>query len=394
VRRRLSAGGSAASRGFANLLAYTRRPVNIIDLRSDTVTKPTPEMRRAMADAEVGDDVFGDDPTVIELEQRAAELLGKEAGLFVASGTMGNLVSQMAHLARGQETIAGREHHVVLDEAAGHAVVVGTSIRQLVDRPDGTLDPDEVEAAFRDPLDAHEPITGLITLENTHAHSMGQPLTPAYTARIAAIAHEHRIPLHLDGARFWNAAVALGVSGKELAAPADSVTFCLSKGLACPVGSVVVGDRDFIWRARRARKLVGGGMRQVGVLAAAGLVALRDCDKGMIDRLAEDHANARRLAEALAAMPGITSPGDIAQPTQGPLDPARARTNFVLFRVERDRGTFLEALAARGVLMVAYPHGQVRAATHYGITETDIEATIGATRAALNETARTPVAAA
>jgi threonine aldolase len=367
--------------------------VHQIDLRSDTVTRPTPEMRRAMAEAEVGDDVFGDDPTVIELEARAAELLGKEAGLFVASGTMGNLVSQMAHLSRGQETIGGREHHVVLDEAAGHAVVVGTSIRQLAERPDGTLDPDEVTAAFRDPLDAHEPITGLITLENTHAHSMGQPLIAAYTARIAAIAHEHRIPLHIDGARFWNAAVALGVNGRELAAPADSVSFCLSKGLACPVGSVVVGDRDFIWRARRARKLVGGGMRQVGILAAAGLLALRDGSAGMIERLAEDHANARRLAEAIAGMPGIVSPGGIAQPSEGPLDPRRVRTNFVLFRVERDREAFLEALATRGVVMVAYPHGQIRAATHYGVTAGDIDTTIAATCAALAETAAAPVAA-
>jgi threonine aldolase len=339
-----------------------------------------------MAEAEVGDDVFGDDPTVIALEERAADLLGKEAGLFVASGTMGNLVSQMAHLARGQETIAGRSHHVVIDEAAGHAVVVGTSIRTLNECPDGTLDPNEVIDAFRDPTDAHEPITGLVSLENTHAHSMAQPLTPGYTADVARIAHERSIPLHLDGARFWNAVVALGVSAKELAAPADSVTFCLSKGLACPVGSVVVGDRDFIWRARRARKLVGGGMRQAGILAAAGLIALRDGPAGMIERLAEDHANARRLAEALATMPGIISAGDIAQPAEGPLDPARVRTNFVLFRVERDRAAFIDALERRGVLMVAYPHGQVRAATHYGVTDADIDTTISATRAALEET--------
>ena len=180
----------------------------LIDLRSDTVTKPSPAMRRAMADAEVGDDVFGDDPTVNALEERAAELLGKEAGLFVASGTMGNLVAQMAHLARGQETIAGREHHLVIDEAAGHAVIVGTSIRALDDRPDGTLDLDEIDAAFRDPADPHEPISGLVTIENTHAHSMGQPLTPEYTRRVAAIAHAHGVPLHVDGARFWNAVVA------------------------------------------------------------------------------------------------------------------------------------------------------------------------------------------
>jgi threonine aldolase len=361
-----------------------------VDLRSDTVTKPTAEMRRAMANAEVGDDVFGDDPTVIALEERAAELLGKEAGLFVASGTMGNLAAQLAHLARGQETIAGGEHHMVYHEAAGHAVIVGTSIRSLADRPDGTLDPNEIAAAFRDPGDPHDPITGLVTLENTHAHSMGQPLTPAYTATIAAVAHERGVPLHIDGARIWNAAVALGVTGAELAAPADSVTFCLSKGLACPVGSVVVGGRDFIWRARRARKLVGGGMRQAGILAAAGLIALRDGPAGMIDRLAEDHANARRLAEGLADLAGIVSAGGIAQPEPGRLDPSRVRTNFVLFRVERDRTAFVEALRRRGVLMVEFPHGQVRAVTHHGIEAADIDRAISATAEALAETASRP----
>jgi threonine aldolase len=357
--------------------------MNLIDLRSDTVTKPTPEMRRAMAAAEVGDDVLGDDPTVNALEERAAELLGKEAGIFVASGTMGNLVAQLAHLARGQETIAGRQSHVVLDEAAGHAVIVGTSVRALSERPDGTMDLDEIRGAFRDPSDVHEPITGLVSIENTHAHSMGQPLTVAYTEAVASIAHEHGIPLHVDGARFWNAVVALGVRPTELAGPADTVSFCLSKGLGCPVGSVLVGPRDVIWRARRGRKLVGGGMRQVGILAAAGLIALRDGDAGMIGRLADDHANARRLAEALAAMPGIVSAGDIAQPGDGPLDPDRVRTNFVLFRVERDRAAFIEAVRARGVLLEWYPHGQVRAATHVGIGPAEIDQTIIAIRDAL-----------
>ncbi len=362
-----------------------------IDLRSDTVTQPSPAMRRAMAEAELGDDVFGDDPTVNALEERAADLLGKEAGLFVASGTMGNLVAQMAHLGRGQETIAGREHHLVIDEAAGHAVIVGTSIRALEDGPDGTLDLAEIEAAFRDPTDPHEPITGLITIENTHAHSMARPLTPSYTAEVAAIAHRHGVPLHVDGARFWDAVVAQGVQPTDLAGPADTVTFCLSKGLACPVGSVVVGSRDTIWRARRARKMVGGGMRQAGVLAAAGLVALSDGPDGMIGRLEEDHANARRLAEGLAGMKGIIAAGGTAQPTDpdrpGPLDPTRVRTNFVLFRVQRDRAAFLAALRARGVEMVEYPHGQVRAVAHYGVTAADIESTIAATRAALAETA-------
>jgi threonine aldolase len=366
----------------------------LIDLRSDTVTKPSPAMRRAMAEAEVGDDVFGDDPTVIALEARAAELLGKEAGLFVASGTMGNLVAQLAHLRRGDETIAGREHHILIDEAAGHAVVVGTSIRSLEDLTDGTMDLGAIEDAFRDPTDAHEPLTGLITIENTHAHSMGQPLTSAYTRQVAEIAHRHGIPFHVDGARFWDAVVSqrdTGVTATDLSGPADSVTFCLSKGLGCPVGSVVVGSRDFIWRARRGRKLVGGGMRQVGILAAAGLVALSDGPDGMIDRLAEDHANARRLAEALSDLEGIESAGGTAQPTPGPLDPARVRTNFVLFKVARDRAAFLAALRARNVLMVEYPHGQVRAVTHYGVTADDIESAIAATRAALAETDPRPV---
>lgn len=358
-----------------------------IDLRSDTVTHPTAEMRRAMAAAEVGDDVFGDDPTVNALEARAADLLGKEAGLFVASGTMGNLVSLMAHVPRGHEIIAGYQTHTVMDEAANHAVVVGASVRAIRERPDGTLDPIEVADAFRDPGDVHEPITGLVVLENTHAHSGGRPLPLEYMRSIAAIAHERGVPLHVDGARFFNAVVALGVSARALAAPADSVSFCLSKGLSAPIGSVVVGNRDFIARARRARKLVGGGMRQVGVIAAAGLVALRDGEAGMVDRLAEDHANARRLAEGLAGLDGIRSPGDLAQPVDGRLDPTRVLTNFVLFRVERDRGAFLDALEARGVSMVPYPHGQVRAVTHHGISAGDIDRVIEAVAHALTETA-------
>lgn len=364
-----------------------------IDLRSDTVTKPTPEMRRAMAEAEVGDDVFGDDPTVIALEERAAELLGKEAGLFVASGAMGNLVAQMAWLQRGQEAIVSAHGHIVLHEAASHAVVVGSSVRVIQERPDGTLDLDDVRRAFRDPTDVHDPITGLVVFENASAHANNQPVASSYVRELGALAHDRGVPLHVDGARFWNTVVALDEDPRELAGPADSATFCLSKGLACPVGSVVVGSNDFIWRARRARKLVGGGMRQVGVLAAAGLVALRDGDAGMIDRLAEDHANARFLAEALADIPGIQSPGGTAQPTEGRLDPGRVRTNFVLFRVERDREAFLAALERRGVLMLSFmPHnGQIRAVTHYGIDRSHVETTIRAVREALDELPPAPV---
>jgi threonine aldolase len=352
----------------------------LIDLRSDTVTHPSPEMRRAMAEAELGDDVFGDDPTVIALEERAAELTGKEAGLFVASGSMGNLVSLMAHVPRGGEIIAESEAHTVEDEAAGHAVVVGASIRTLRADADGHMDPEAIREAFRDPTDPHHPVTALISLENTHSHSGGQPLDAAYTAEVARVAHEGGVPLHVDGARIFNAAVALGVPVRELLGPADSGTFCLSKGLACPVGSVVVGPRDFVRRARRARKLLGGGMRQAGVLAAPGLIALGDGPSGMIERLAEDHANARRLAGALAEMTGISG-----------VDPARVRTNFVIFRVG-SRAAFLERLAGRDVLMVEYPHDQIRAVTHYGVERPDVDRVIDAVRGVLTELgiSRTP----
>jgi threonine aldolase len=359
----------------------------VIDLRSDTVTHPTDAMRRAMAAARVGDDVFGDDPTVNELEARAARLLGKEAGLFVASGTMGNLVSLMAHLPRGTEAIAGATTHTVMDEAGGHAVVVGATMRALAERADGTMDPAEIAGAWRDPDDLHEPITSLVVLENTHAHTGGRPLPLDYVRQVAAIAHERGVPLHVDGARFFNASVALGVAPAELAAPADSVTFCLSKGLSAPIGSVVVGGAAFVARARRARKLVGGGMRQVGVVAAAGLVALSEGEDGTIARLAEDHANARRLAEGLAELTGVRSPGGIAQPDEdGPLDPARSLTNFVLFRVAADRSAFLAALEARGVLMVPYAHGQIRAVTHLGVTAPDVDRVVAAAADALRET--------
>ncbi len=359
----------------------------IIDLRSDTVTKPSPEMRRAMAEAEVGDDVFEDDPTVKALEERAAGLLGKEAGLFVASGAMGNLVAQMAHVQRGQEVITGAHGHIVLHEAASYAVVVGASVRAVEEQPDGTLDLRQVREAFRDPTDVHDPITGLVVFENASAHANNQPVPSSYVRELAAVVHEQGVPLHIDGARFWNAVVALDEDPRELAGPADSITFCLSKGLACPVGSVLVGSRDFIWKARRARKLLGGGMRQVGILAAAGLVALRDGDAGMIDRLAEDHANARFLAEALADLPGVLSPGEAAQPDGDRLDPERVRTNFVLFRVERNREDFLAALERRGVLLLSFmPHnGQIRAVTHYGIEQSDVEATVRAVREVLDE---------
>jgi threonine aldolase len=359
----------------------------LIDLRSDTVTRPSPAMRKAMAEAEVGDDVFGEDPTVNALEARAAELLGTEAALLVASGTMGNLVGIVAHVPRGGEVIAPAEVHASSSEAAGHAVVAGASLRGVPWLPNGEMDLAALRDAFRNPDDPHEPLSALVTLENTHALSMGQPLTPGYTKTVAAIAAEHGVPLFIDGARLFDAAVALGVPARTLVPPGASATFCLSKSLGCPVGSLVVGDREFVARARRARKLVGGGMRQAGVFAAAGLVALQDGPDGMIERLADDHANARHLASALASMPGITR-----------LDPARVRTNFVLFGVEdlawpsataerervvRRRAAFLDRLAARGVRMIEYPQGLIRAIPHYGVERVDIDAAIDLVRASL-----------
>jgi threonine aldolase len=363
-------------------------PPGSIDLRSDTVTQPSPAMRRAMAEAEVGDDVFGEDPTVRALEERSADLLGTEAGLFVSSGTMGNLVGLLANVPRGGEIIGPAEIHTFSSEGAGHAVIAGASARTIAPAVDGTIDLDAIRAAVRNPDDIHEPQTAMITFENTHALSMGQPLTPAYSQAVADLAGELGLNLFIDGARLFNAAVALDVPARSLVPRGAAATFCLSKSLACPVGSVVVGDSDFIDRARRARKLVGGGMRQAGVIAAAGLVALSDGPDGMVDRLAEDHANARRLAEALASMPGVTR-----------LDPARVRTNFVLFavgdaaawpddragreRVVETRARFMAEVEARGVRYIEYPRGMIRAIPHYGIESADIDKAIAATRAAL-----------
>jgi len=374
-------GADAASRGGG---------AGRIDLRSDTVTHPTPEMRRAMAEAEVGDDVFEDDPTVIALEQRAAALLGKEAGLFVASGTMGNLVTVMAQVPRGGEIVTPAEGHIYNDEAANYAVVAGAGLRVISENSNGEMPIADVVEAIQDASDPHSAITSLVIVENCHAHTFSRPITPAYMRELRAALKPHGIPIHVDGARLFNAAVALGVPVRDLVADADSATFCLSKGLAAPIGSVVVGSKEFIFKARRARKLLGGGMRQVGILAAAGLVALSDGPEGTVKRLAEDHVNARRLATEIAALPDVISPGHIAQPEGERLDPSRVTTNFVIFKVTGGiarRTRFLDALEKRGVLMVAYPHGQIRAVAHYGIGDEEISKTIAATAAALTETA-------
>ena len=333
--------------------------MKVVDLRSDTVTQPSPQMRRAMYDAELGDDVYGEDPTLNALEAKAAERLGKEAAVFVASGTMGNLVSVLAHAQRGDEIILGHKAHIFRSEAGGASALGGVSFHTVPNDDRGMLNPDDVRDAIR-PNDPHMPRTAAICLENTQNACGGAPLTQDDMQTIAAVAREGGVALHVDGARIFNAAVALEAPVSELARDADSVTFCLSKGLSCPIGSVIVGDADYIKEARRWRKMVGGGMRQVGVIAAAGLVAL----DSMVDRLAEDHANARKLAEGLAQIPGIS------------IDPDSLPTNLVFFDIDReDRDEIHRQLVERGV-KGGGGGKRWRYATHYGITESDIDYTL------------------
>jgi threonine aldolase len=283
--------------------------MDVIDLRSDTVTRPTAAMREAMALAEVGDDVMGEDPTVNRLEALSAEHMGKEAGLFVPSGTMGNLAAVLAHCTRGDEVIMGDMAHTFLKEAGGVAALGGVHTFTLRNRPDGKVDLDELRSAIRDD-DVHHPVTRLVVLENTHNRCGGAVLDMEYMRQVGEIVREHGLRLHLDGARIFNAAAACGVPAVELTAPVDTVTFCLSKGLCAPVGSVLCGTTDFIRNARRIRKQLGGGMRQAGILAAAGIVALEQ----MVDRLGEDHRRAQRLAKGLDGINGI-NPDSIHPPT-------------------------------------------------------------------------------
>lgn len=331
---------------------YERR----VDLRSDTVTKPTPEMRRAMYEAEVGDDVYREDPTVNRLEEMAAARLGKEAGLFVTSGTQGNLIAVLTHTQPGQEVILERESHIFYYEVGGSALIGGVQLRPL-QGTGGALDPAEVEASIR-PDNIHYPPTGLIALENTHNRAGGTVIPLENIEAIAQVAARHNLPLHLDGARIFNAAIALGKPVAELARPFTSVMFCLSKGLGAPVGSLLVGPRDWIERARKWRKRLGGGMRQAGILAAAGLVALEK----MVDRLAEDHENARRLAEGLGNLPGLS----VVPP----------QTNMVLVDVSGtgfSAPAFVARLAHYGVLAADMSPSKVRFVTHKDVSSEDIE---------------------
>ena len=329
----------------------------MIDLRSDTVTQPTPAMRQAMAAAVVGDDVFGEDPTINALEQRGAALLGKESGLFVPSGTMGNLIATTTHCRPGESVLLGENSHIFLNEVGGMAELGGLVAHVLPDGA-GKLNADRIAAAIHVASD-HTPGTRLICVENSHNYAGGVVSTPEELQRIRAVADQHGIPIHMDGARIFNAAVALGLPARTLAEVADSVNFCFSKGLAAPVGSLLTGRSEFIARAHRKRKQLGGGMRQAGVLAAAAMVALDT----MIDRLADDHANARRLAEGLARLDGFQVALDTVQ------------TNIVMANLPTGDAAAMAVtlLAERGVLTLHLGARRLRFVTHFGITADDID---------------------
>ena len=355
-----------------------------IDLRSDTVTQPTEGMRQAMARAVVGDDVYGEDPTVRQLEERMADIVGKEAGLFVASGTMANLVALLTHAGRGDEVIVGHLAHTFLYEVGGSAALGGIHTCLLPNREDGTLDLGAVDAAIRDREDVHVPRTKLLCLENTHNRCGGSALSVEYVDAAARLARSRGVAVHIDGARLFNAARAQRVAPAELARGADSVAVCLSKGLGAPVGSVLCGSRDFISEARRWRKTVGGGMRQAGILAAAGLYALDH----HVDRLDQDHANARRLAQGIAEIPGFSTPQ--SHPA------ATAWTNLVYLAIAPslaekhglDAAALSRQLRERGVLASAIGKDglQLRLVTHLDVAASDIDVALEALRSAARGT--------
>lgn len=342
----------------------------LVDLRSDTVTRPTPAMRRAMAEAEVGDDHYGDDPTVNRLEARAAAMLGKEAAMYVPSGTMGNLAAVLTHCGRGQEVVMGSECHIFHYELGGTAALGGLPWQVVRNTRMGVMDLTDLAAAIKTPQGG-ESVTGVLCLENTHNRCGGVPITPDDMRAMADIAHAAGVPVHLDGARVFNAAAALGVPVAAVVREMDSVQFCFSKGLAAPVGSILVGAADFIARARRTRRMLGGAMRQAGVIAAAAYVALTE----MTERLPEDHARARRLAQGLGDLPGIAIDLDTVQ------------TNIVYFKLDPPNADFVPALRADGIMCNGGAAGG-RLVTHYEITDADIDATLIAARHAVLAAAR------
>ena len=346
--------------------------MKIIDLRSDTVTLPTQTMIDALYQAELGDDVFGEDPSTNRLQEMASELVGKEASLLVPSGTMGNLICALTHCARGEEIILGHIAHMFLYEAGGMASLGGIQPHTIPNHPDGTISLEDIEAAIRAD-NIHFPRTRLICLENTHNRCNGSPLTPEYIDSVASLARRYGLLVHLDGARIFNAAVALKVDVKELTRSVDSMIFCLSKGLSAPVGSMVCGSREFIAEALRIRKVLGGGMRQSGIIAAPGTIALEQ----MVDRLAEDHTNAQRLAEGISRIPGLS------------IDLTGVKTNIIYFDLISDRPTadeFVMRLEEKGIKILPTGLSRFRMVTHHGIATEDIDATLVALSGVMGET--------
>lgn len=333
--------------------------MKFIDLRSDTVTVPTQAMRDAMYNAQVGDDVYRDDPTVAELECFAAELVGMEAALFVPSGTFGNQLALFTHCRRGDEVILGDDSHIVVHEVGAPSVIAGVQLRTLKSS-NGQLNPDEVESKIRG-VDIHFPSTGLICLEN--AHSNGRVIPLSNMEKIYNIAKKHNLPVHLDGARLFNAAAYLKVDAKNITKYCDSVMFCLSKGLCAPVGSILAGTKDFIDRARKGRKLMGGGLRQAGFLAAAGLIALKE----MRDRLTEDHENALVLADELSKIPGIK------------VNYENVHINMVFFDMSEtnyDTDKLVQGFYNKGIKINSAENGEMRFVTNYWVTKEDIHIVI------------------
>ena len=350
----------------------------MIDLRSDTVTLPTPEMREAMYNAEVGDDVYHEDPSINLLQEIAAERLGKEAAIFVPSGTMGNAASILAHAGRGEAVIVGSQSHIYHYEVGGASTLGGSPMVVVQTEPDGMLDPQEILINISDGSDEHSAPTALLCIENTHNRCGGAELSLEQVEQLTELAHQHSLKVHMDGARVFNAAIALGIPASTLVRSVDSVMFCLSKGLSAPVGSMVVGNRPFIQRVHHMRKVLGGGMRQAGILAAAGIIALEQ----MVDRLAEDHETSKQLAYGLADFPQIDINVD------------RVKTNMVMFSVrnsklealdEIETMQFLAKAREHGVLMGHIGQGRIRAVTHYGIDSNQINAALIRIRRALIE---------
>jgi threonine aldolase len=340
--------------------------MRVIDLRSDTVTLPTPEMREAIYHAELGDDVYGEDRPTKRLEEMAADITGKEAALLVPSGTMANLTCVLTHCARGEEVILGDKSHIFLNEAGGISALGGAQVHTIYNQPDGSMLLKDIEAAIRND-NIHYPRTRLVCIENTHNRCNGSPLSPDYVNSVVELAKNYGLSVHLDGARIFNAAIALGVNVKELTQHVDSLMFCLSKGLSAPIGSVICGSHKFISEAVRTRKILGGGMRQTGIIAAAGIISLEQ----MVERLSEDHINAYTLAEGIAQIPGLS------------IDVSKIKTNIIYFDLTNhhlNTDELVKKCGQKGLMFLPTGQSRFRMVTHYGITSEDIDDSLATLR--------------